>query len=160
MACLYRHIRTDKNEVFYVGIGLTADRAFSKEGRSDFWKRVIAKTSYEIEILFEDITWEEACLKEIEFIALYGRKPTGSLVNLTAGGEGFSASHSSLSKAKISESKKGIFKGGKAVTVLNTETGIFYESISEAARAHGYNRFSLWNMLSNRYKNNTSFINF
>jgi len=90
MAILYRHIRLDKNEVFYVGIGENIKRAYHVRSRTPHWKR-IAQKGYEVEILFEDLTWEQACEKEKEFIALYGRKDlkTGSLVNLTAGGEGF-----------------------------------------------------------------------
>jgi hypothetical protein len=38
----------------------------------------------------DDLTWEESCEKEIELIALYGRRDLGlgTLVNLTNGGEG------------------------------------------------------------------------
>jgi hypothetical protein len=90
MACVYRHIRIDKNEPFYVGIGMTLIRPYEKRSRSKHWMN-IAKIGYEIEILFEDIEWNEACKKEIEFIELYGRvidKKGGTLVNLTKGGEG------------------------------------------------------------------------
>lgn len=89
MAVLYRHIRLDKNEVFYVGIGESLKRAYHVKTRTSYWKK-IAKKGYEVEVLFEDLTWEQACEKEKEFIALYGRKDlgTGTLVNLTDGGEG------------------------------------------------------------------------
>lgn len=92
MAILYRHIRLDKNEVFYVGIGENEERAYNKRGRSIYWKRVVSKGGYEIELVFEDLTWEQACEKEKEFIALYGRKDlgTGILVNMTDGGDGTS----------------------------------------------------------------------
>lgn len=92
MAYVYRHIRLDKNEPFYIGIGsdMTNKRANEKARRSKFWKKIIAKTDYEVEILFDDISFEEAKVKEIEFIKLYGRKDlnTGCLVNLTDGGDG------------------------------------------------------------------------
>lgn len=89
MAIVYRHIRLDKNEPFYIGIGNEKSRAYDKRGRTNWWKN-IAKKGYEVEILFEDIDFEEAIKKEIEFIALYGRKnnSTGTLVNLTDGGQG------------------------------------------------------------------------
>ena len=89
MAILYRHIRTDKNTPFYIGIGETENRAYDKKCRTKIWKN-IAKKGYETEILFDDLTWEQACEKEKEFIALYGRRDlgTGTLVNLTDGGEG------------------------------------------------------------------------
>jgi biotin operon repressor len=89
LAILYRHIRTDKNTPFYIGIGETENRAYDKKCRTKIWKN-IAKKGYETEILFDDLTWEQACEKEKEFIALYGRRDlgTGTLVNLTDGGEG------------------------------------------------------------------------
>jgi len=90
MAYLYRHIRLDRNEVFYVGIGSSIYRAYNFKGRSKFWKRVYNKTDIEVEILFDDLTKEEAREKEKEFIAIYGRKDLkkGTLVNMTDGGDG------------------------------------------------------------------------
>jgi hypothetical protein len=89
LAILYRHIRIDKNEPFYIGIGDNETRAYNKINRTKHWKS-IAKKGYEVEVLLEDLTWEQACEKEKEFIALYGRKDkgTGTLVNMTDGGEG------------------------------------------------------------------------
>lgn len=89
MPILYRHIRTDKQEVFYIGIGENESRAYNKKNRTRVWKNT-ANKGYETEILFEDLTWEQAAEKEKEFIALYGRKDLGlgTLVNLTDGGEG------------------------------------------------------------------------
>jgi hypothetical protein len=86
---LYRHVRLDTNEVFYVGIG-DIKRATVKNRRSKWWKRIITKTDYRVDILFDDLSWEEACEKEKEFIQLYGRKDLGlgTLVNMTDGGDG------------------------------------------------------------------------
>lgn len=94
MAYVYRHIRLDKNEPFYIGIGndINHKRAKSKTGRSLFWKKIVNKTDYKVEILLDDIDRAYACEKETEFIALYGRRNlnNGTLVNLTDGGEGSS----------------------------------------------------------------------
>jgi hypothetical protein len=91
---LYRHIRLDKNEPFYIGIGTSKyyNRARSKKDRNNIWKKIVNKTDYEIEILFDNLTLEKAKEKEIEFIKLYGRinKKTGVLANLTDGGDGCS----------------------------------------------------------------------
>lgn len=89
MAVVYRHIKLDKKEPFYIGIGKEHSRAYSHKGRNKVWKN-IAKQGYEVELLFENLTWDQACEKEKEFIALYGRKDlkTGILVNLTDGGDG------------------------------------------------------------------------
>lgn len=92
MAYLYRHIRLDKNIPFYVGIGGddSYKRANNYLDRNPIWKNITNKTEYKIDIILDDLTWEEACKKEKEFIALYGRKDLGkgTLVNLTDGGDG------------------------------------------------------------------------
>ena len=94
MAYVYRHIRLDKNEVFYVGISCNKRndyvRSNEKTRRGDWWKKIIAKTDYKVDIIFDDVTPEFAKEKEIEFIKLYGRKDLGlgTLVNMTDGGDG------------------------------------------------------------------------
>lgn len=114
MAYVYRHIRLDKNEPFYIGIGTDSNftRANEKTRRSELWNKIVSKTDYEVEILFENIDIEEAKRKEIEFISLYGRKNlgTGILANLTNGGDGAFGrvfKHSEETKKRMSEAKKG-----------------------------------------------------
>ena len=67
MAYVYRHIRLDKNEPFYIGIGsdATYQRANSKKGRNKIWNDIVSKTDYEVEILCDKLNWENACIKEI-----------------------------------------------------------------------------------------------
>jgi hypothetical protein len=92
MAYVYRHIRLDKNEPFYIGIATHLKRAYDKSSRKNkIWQSIIKKTPYEVDILFDDLTREAVLEKEKEFIALYGRidKDTGTLCNLTDGGEDF-----------------------------------------------------------------------
>ena len=92
MAYLYRHIRLDKNEPFYIGIGSDEKfvRAYDKYRRNKKWFNIVAKTDYKVQIVLMDISLEEAKEKEVEFIKLYGRsdKSKGTLCNLTDGGEG------------------------------------------------------------------------
>lgn len=113
MAYVYRHIRLDKNEPFYIGIGsdLQYKRAYQiKTRRNHIWHKIASKTEIEIEILFDDLTYEKAIAKEIEFIALYGRinKGNGILCNLTDGGEGtLGLVVSEETKKKNSERFKG-----------------------------------------------------
>lgn len=89
MAYVYRHIRLDKNEPFYIGVGSDSNysRAFTKRSRNQHWTNI---TEYDVEILIDGVSFEYACKKEIEFISLYGRidKKNGPLVNLTDGGQG------------------------------------------------------------------------
>ena len=92
MAYVYRHIRLDKNEVFYIGIADDKEykRSLSKYSRNKHWLNIVSKTEYIVEIILDGLKKEEACLKEIEFISLYGRKDlkNGTLVNKTGGGDG------------------------------------------------------------------------
>ena len=81
---LYRHIRLDTNQVFYVGIGSKRtssylfetlyERAFVKSKKTKFWKAIVAKTEYRVEILMESDNYDFIKEKEIEFISLYGRR--------------------------------------------------------------------------------------
>jgi len=107
---VYRHIRLDKNEPFYIGIGNNIKRAYNKTRRSNMWKSIIAKTDYEVEILFENVSWDFAKEKEKEFIKLYGRRDlnTGTLVNFTNGGEGVvGLIFSKEARDKISKANSG-----------------------------------------------------
>ena len=91
MAYVYRHIRLDTNQPFYIGIGSdkTYYRANKKSQRNIHWNRIVLKTDYEVEIMLDNLTWDEACEKEREFIKLYGRNNYGGiLANITKGGEG------------------------------------------------------------------------
>jgi hypothetical protein len=130
MAYVYRHVRLDKNEPFYVGIGsdVKHSRAHSKRERNVHWNRIVEKTEYRVDIVLDGIDYESAKEKELEFISIYGRSNTGSgtLCNMTDGGEGTTgcvpskgsrvkmsaarkgkAVHSEETRRKISESMKG-----------------------------------------------------
>lgn len=144
MAYLYRHIRLDKKEPFYIGIGSDANyqRSKDKSSRTKHWNN-ISKNGYEIEIMLDNLTWEEACIKEKEFINLYGRLDigTGILCNMTDGGEGavnriFTKEH----REKIRQSKLG--KKRDAATI---------EKMSIGRRGHKHTEEWKKNM-SNRVK--------
>lgn len=209
MTTVYRHRRLDTNEIFYIGIGKTEKRPYSKAGRNKHWKNIVNKAGYSVEIISKVDTWEEACELEQFLIQEYGRKDlgTGILVNMTDGGEGivnqvFSKKHKTkLSKArtgkklseelkqKISESRKGYktsdetklkmseaqtgrfvseetrqkmseARGGhkhpRAKKVINTKTGVIYNTIKEAAEKEGLNRTTLTRYLNGRLKNKTT----
>jgi hypothetical protein len=89
MALVYQHIREDKEEVFYIGISNNKVRPYSKS-RNAIWKKITNKTSYRVEIIYDNISWEEALLIEVELIAKYGRidLKNGCLSNMTDGGDG------------------------------------------------------------------------
>ena len=110
MAVVYLHKRNDTNEVFYVGIGKTEKRAFSKRSRNAYWKNIVEKVGYIVDILVSETPWEDACKIEKLLIEKYGRKDLGlgNLVNMTDGGDGiFGCVRSKQTRQKISETKKG-----------------------------------------------------
>lgn len=110
MAVVYIHKKYSDDLVFYVGIGKTIKRAYSNANRNKFWRNTVEKYGYTVEILKQNITWEQACLFEKELILKFGRKDlnTGSLVNLTSGGEGFlNYTYTNDVKSKMSLLKKG-----------------------------------------------------
>jgi plasmid maintenance system antidote protein VapI len=111
MAYLYRHIRLDKNEPFYIGIGSDDkyQRANSKSHRNNHWRSIVSKTEYEVQILCDDVSYEYAKEKEIEFIDIYKRKEDkGTLCNITKGGDGIlGLKHTEESKRKMGEANKG-----------------------------------------------------
>jgi len=98
MYYLYRHVRLDINQPFYIGIGTKKitktthigqyERAFDKRQRNKYWYYVTNKTLYRVDILYEDKSIEIIKNKEVEFIKLYGRKFTksGILTNILEGG--------------------------------------------------------------------------
>lgn len=108
MAIVYSHTRLDNNTVFYIGIGNEYKRAYSKHSRNSYWNNIVSKTDYKVNILFENLTWDEACKKEVELISLYGRKDLkkGLLANLTDGGDGVKG-HSQKTIDKITKVHKG-----------------------------------------------------
>ena len=112
MAYLYRHIRLDTNEIFYIGIGSDENfkRAHSKFDRNKHWKNITNKSEYIVEIIENDLSWMDVCEKEKYWIEKYGRKDLnlGTLVNMTNGGEGIvGLIHSDEHKLKNSLSNKG-----------------------------------------------------
>lgn len=118
---LYRHVRLDKNEVFYIGIGTVpteniliqlghTDRAYyrrayeTKKSRNQHWKNIVAKTNYKIEIIFETSSIAEIIEKEIEFISLY----RNTLCNICSGGLGITSyKHTLEAREKIGAASRG-----------------------------------------------------
>jgi len=107
---VYIHIRPDINEPFYVGKGVPG-REIRTCGRNQYWHNIINKNNgvFESKILFEELSEEEALLKERE-IELDLKNKGYILTNIIecgikAGTTGMK--HSEESKRKISEGLKG-----------------------------------------------------
>lgn len=188
---IYRHIKPN-GEVFYIGIGKTRQRAYSKQSRNPLWHNIVNKYGYEVQILKEGLSWEEATELECLLIDYYGRRDLdlGSLVNMTDGGEGAlgrkyseevkdkisktktGKKHSEEHKKKIGDAHRGrklseehklkvaeAKKGKKLYNtkkVINTETGVTYNSITEAAEKENIKDWTLRYMLKGRSRNKTN----
>jgi hypothetical protein len=111
---VYRHIRLDKNEPFYIGIGNKKNYArayqIKPDRRNTIWNKIFSKTEIEVEIILDNLTKSQASEKEKEFIQLYGRKDlnSGCLCNMTDGGDGiWNCLRSDETKNKLREQKLG-----------------------------------------------------
>lgn len=90
MGYVYLHI-LPCDTVAYVGVGTCGNnylRAYDKQGRSEFWKSVVGRQEYRVEIIYDNIPYSEALEKEIELIEKFGRRflDQGTLVNFHPGG--------------------------------------------------------------------------
>lgn len=108
---VYIHIKETDGIPFYVGKGKDK-RAYSIQGRNKWWKNTVAKHGYDIIMLEENLTADEACEREIYWIKRIGRKDLGlgPLVNVTDGGEGVNGRiyiTSNETKRKLSEAHTG-----------------------------------------------------
>ncbi|MES2287387.1 MAG: hypothetical protein V4547_16965 [Bacteroidota bacterium] len=119
---VYRHLRDDKNEPFYIGIGSRSEkeikngkyiRGCSSRTRNKYWVNIVSKTNYTTDILIESNDRQFIESKEKEFIELYGRRDlkTGSLCNLTSGGDsGCGRSHITMIKQIQTAKNNGTYQ--------------------------------------------------
>lgn len=91
MYYVYLHIKETDGMPFYIGKGKDK-RAYDLRYRNDWWYNIVNKHGFDVIILENDLTEEEAFLSEIYWIDRIGRRDlgNGTLVNLTDGGEGTS----------------------------------------------------------------------
>lgn len=174
---LYRHIRLDKYEPFYIGIGTSKNdprrktyrnryyRAYEKRDRSELWFKITNKSEYIVQILLHSDDYEFIKKKEIEFINYYGRKNkrNGILANLTDGGEGAlgiipSELHRSKSRERMYKILENKRKNPKGKKVINIMTGQIFPTIwlayedSKISCARYFYR-----MLKGQQNNNTNY---
>lgn len=173
MHYIYRHIRLDKNEPFYIGIGTKLGketnsfkneyyRAFSKQRLdSKIWNLITSKSDYEVEILMESKDYNFIKEKEKEFIKLYGRidNKTGILANMTDGGDGtlgLFPSDETKKKLKIARSKR-IFLGKKIYQYdLKGNFIREWDNISKLANKLGLHRSTLCKVSLGKINNGLS----
>lgn len=106
---VYLHRRKSDNKIFYVGKG-KGNRIRHCSGRNSRWQRTVNKHGFVTEVLFENLTEEEAFFCEKDTI-LELRYFGVDLVNMTDGGEGSSGYRfSKEAKLKMSMIRKGRIK--------------------------------------------------
>lgn len=147
MPYLYIHTRQDKNEIFYVGISESSTdykRSKSKSDRNSIWKRIVAKTTYAINIIIESDDFDYIRQKEVELVALYGRidKDTGILANMTDGGEGV----------------KGLRTSSSARPVISVFNGQEFESAKKLSEFLNIPYVSVIGRLNHNTYNDTGFV--
>lgn len=164
---IYRHVRLDTNEVFYIGKGKTNlagkrnktvfRRAFqkSKIDRSHMWHSITNKTGYTVEIVFISNDENKIKLKEQEFIKLYGRRDLGlgSLVNFSDGGDGRPNHHPTeetrrkMRENNTSKNRTGsLHSRSRPVFVYKTD-GNFYKKFDSQTQASQELRITPRNLL-------------
>jgi hypothetical protein len=154
---LYRHIRIDKNEPFYIGIGTKPKvyntykkeycRAFSYHDRNSIWNKIISKTDYKVEIIFESNDYDLIKIKEKEFIKLYGQifNNTGNLSNISIGGDGNCSPFPESSKEKLSVSQ--IKRVGRGIVILDLNQN-YITTTNSIVEAHKITKVKTGNIIS------------
>lgn len=141
MYYLYRHIRLDKEIPFYIGIGTIYKgksdgqifkRAYSKSNRNNYWKNIVKKHGYYVEILFKSTNKSLILQKEVEFIDLYKMASEGGILcNMTSGGEeNFHRTEEQKRYGKYNPASQPVLQYN-----LNGEFIDKFDSITEASKA-------------------------
>lgn len=150
MSCVYRHVRLDTNQVFYVGVGSNMLRPYHTFGRNSSWYEITGLSRYRVDILLDDLTNEDAIAKEKEFILLYGRVDlgTGTLVNRNAGGQQGTTGKKNLTDAqrKALADRARIVFGAREVR----------EKIAKTQRGRKHSQEHIQKILDAKIRNNTN----
>jgi len=176
MAVVYQHRRLDNGQVFYIGIGKTVKRAYTKSKArvNNYWHNIVNKVDFEVEILYDNISWDRAKDLEIWLIAEFGIGRGSQLVNLTLGGDGvLGYKHTDEFKEKIGSRYRGKHLDDNTVSKMRKSNtyrakpiiqyslkGDYiaeYPSINEAIRQTGADKKTLSQHLRGKYKSAKGF---
>lgn len=140
--CVYIHTRSD-NVVFYVGIG-SPDRPYQHTNRNKHWHHTTGKYAWTVTILYQNLTWDHACVLEIELIKKYREISGDKLCNQTIGGEGTKGltgvkqSPESIEKRRVANTGKKRSEEARARMSASRKGIVFSEEhrakIAEASR--------------------------
>jgi hypothetical protein len=169
---IYLHIKETDSIPFYIGKG-NGRRCFSKQSRSIYWSNIVNKHGYDIVLIEDNLTNEQAIELEKYWINRIGRRDlnNGPLVNLTNGGEGTpNRPMSEENKRKLSDrnkdkttseaQKKAVglrYKGkfgkdhNRSKSIVCLKDGKIFGSMSEAERFYNLGGGSVsWSIKNKR----------
>lgn len=146
--CVYLHINPILQEIFYVGIG-NVQRPYLKTSRRKEWADYVKLNGdYNVAVIYNNLSWNEAVKIEKQLIAQIGRKDKrlGTLINGTNGGEGFQDKDRWSTKELIQEASKYItrsdfYKGSRGAYKAAIRLGILDEICSHMP--YNRNKFKL-----------------
>lgn len=134
---IYVHKTADTGVPFYIGKGCK-NRAYVTAHRNKFWKSIVKKHGFIVEIIASSLNELEAFYLENFYIKGFGRRDSGGLlVNQTDGGEGQSGARASEEKKKLmSRLITGkILKPVDSVAIINDYQQS--NSLKQTAKKHG-----------------------
>lgn len=105
---VYHHVNKTNGDIFYVGKG-AGDRAYKTDGRNQYWINYVNKyKEYDVVIVYNNLTEEEAFELETKEINRIGRSiyKEGTLVNILPGGRSFPEEYLNFRKQKKIKYKK------------------------------------------------------
>lgn len=162
---IYKHIRLDKNEPFYIGFGTKNQRfpglksqyrrAFQRSCRHTAWFAIVEKTKYIVEIIYESSDYKDARNKETDFINIYKSKlfDGGTLVNIMSSDfyEGLDKKNQLLIIKK--RDNQGYRK--RQLIEMYNEDGFIdsFNSISLISEVTGYSKRIIKQILEGKRKN-------
>lgn len=164
---VYIHRKLSDGSIFYVGKG-SNNRLHSKKDRNKYWHNVVNKHGFSAEIIFDDLTEEEAFEEESNVI-LEMRYFGCNLVNMNNGGKGGIQGYKKTPEQKraLSELHRGNkYNLGRKATketreklsnlrkkkVLCVEDQAVFFSFLDAANFYGVNKTSISKVCSGRHK--------
>ena len=149
MAVVYQHRRKDSNSIFYIGIGKDIKRAYSSKNRTKHWKNIVLKCGYEVDILIDGLSYEDAFVVEIGMIKSYGYKHSEEVILKITGKNNHKYGKGYLQKGELNPmygkkgdlspmyGKKGSLNHKSKKVYQFSKDGLFiqeYGSIREAER--------------------------
>lgn len=142
---VYVHRKKTNGEVFYVGKG-KGRRAWRFHDRNRLWKRTNDKYGCIVEIVQNNLQEWYALELEIDLVLKHGRvdNNTGTLTNLTDGGEGFQG----CVQSEESRKRQSVRMSGRGSPVYNHEVVEFINVKTQEEFTGTRNEFKLYTGLS------------